>query len=168
MILVAGSGAETKAEFCKALAAKVGGSVLNVQQLVAAASQQPGAEGEMLLGLLKERKLIPLDPQLALLQRTMASVAAPYLLCDFPRMLPHLKKLEAIVGGVGVALALKSEKRQTDEDTQRMTEIMLKPLRDKGRVVEITLLDALPISAESVREGEAALRDVIEMPNTPA
>eukprot|EP00966_Prymnesium_polylepis_P180831 4188242-Prymnesium_polylepis.1 len=100
LVLVAGS-AEEKENFSKSLVAKVGGSVLNMQQLVGAASQEPGPEGEELKALLDQKKLVTVDTQIALLKRAMGTLTPPFLLTDFPRMAAHLKQVEAAVGGVG-------------------------------------------------------------------
>eukprot|EP00966_Prymnesium_polylepis_P130677 3022691-Prymnesium_polylepis.1 len=62
VVLIAGASAQ-KEDFCASLAAKVGGSVLNMQQLMGAASQEPGAEGEELASLLQSGKLVPAPTQ---------------------------------------------------------------------------------------------------------
>ncbi|KAL3929426.1 MAG: hypothetical protein SGPRY_001967, partial [Prymnesium sp.] len=146
LVLVCGAVAQ-KQEYCEALAAKVGGSVLSMDALITAAPEA-GEDGDELLSLLQRNMLIPIQLHIRLLSRLVNSLAAPYLIYGFPRMPTHLEQLEAAMGRVSLAVHLHEEGESEDQSV----ELLLKPLRETGRVSDVSM------GPSALSRGLAALR----------
>jgi len=109
LVLVLGSQTEAKEAFGAALAAKLGGSVLDLQKLMEAESAAGSEAGETILSYITEGKIVPAPLCLQLLQSAKVNAPAPHVLVDFPRVATQLEALEASLGGVQLGLALASD-----------------------------------------------------------
>ncbi|KAL1526249.1 hypothetical protein AB1Y20_014969 [Prymnesium parvum] len=154
LVLVAGSASE-KNDFCKLLAAKVGGSVLHVETLMSLTLSSDSAEAAQLRQLVEQKKLIPAELHMQLIERALKVLPAPYLLCDFPRMPAHLKQLEVMIGAVCLALHF----RVPGEEEHMVEKNLLQPLRERGRVVTVCA-GASALSQTTAAMREAGILDV--------
>ena len=90
LVLLLGAPGSAKESFGASLAARVGGSLLNLQQLIAAENAAGSEVGAEAVKLISEEKLVPTALQLKLLERAMATSPPPHVLIDFPRTASQL------------------------------------------------------------------------------
>jgi len=108
-VLVLGPQSQAKESFGAALAAKLGGSVLNVQKLLQAESAKGSEMGEAIMSYVTKGKIVPPHMCLQLLNLAKADCPAPHVLVDFPRYATLVKELEDSLGTVQLGIALSSD-----------------------------------------------------------
>ena len=101
ILLMYGGGCD---ELSGAVASRCGGTLLTLQSLAQIAHAEPSEEGEALLAFVDAGALPAFNVVLPLLCRVVASRNAPFILSGYPRMLGQLKKLEAAVGKLALAV----------------------------------------------------------------
>jgi len=109
VVLVLGAQSEAKESFGAMLAARLGGSVLEVQKLMESESAAGSEVGETILSYITEGKVVPPPLCLQLLERAKRDRPPPHILIDFPRVATLIDELEASLGAVQLALALSSD-----------------------------------------------------------
>ena len=92
--LVVGTG---HAALSAALAARCGGSVLDLAALTAHASATSGVESDALLAASGAAEAVPFALALPVLVRAMGALPAPHILSAYPRAGAHIAELEAAV-----------------------------------------------------------------------